>query len=174
VISACYDKQSGQMRIYDADGGLPKACGAKEQSISWNQTGPQGPQGAQGPQGEAGLPGPQGEQGPAGPQGEQGPAGTFAGTFESPNGQYGLAVTDEGIVLRGPLASVRLDSNGVSIGGVNVTVESSIDVTLDAGANTVLTGGVVHLNGCSKPIARIGDAVVGDFIVTGSSSVCTG
>ncbi|MGE5117599.1 MAG: hypothetical protein ACM3N6_14025 [Betaproteobacteria bacterium] len=73
--------------------------------ITWNQTGPQGPQGVQGPQGlqgpqgavgpqgpigltgatgptgptgatgATGAPGPTGPQGPAGPQGPQGPAG---------------------------------------------------------------------------------------------------
>jgi hypothetical protein len=86
VISACYDKQSGQMRIYDADGGLPKACGAKEQSISWSQVGPAGPAGPQGLQGEQGPPGEQGEQGPqgeAGPEGQQGPQG--------PQGEQGLS-----------------------------------------------------------------------------------
>jgi hypothetical protein len=65
VIHACYDKQSGQVRIVDtAPNTLPKGCGAKETAIGWNQTGPQGPagpagpQGPQGPQGAAGAPGP--------------------------------------------------------------------------------------------------------------------
>lgn len=57
VISACYDKQSGQMRIYDAEGGLPKGCGKAEAAISWNQQGPKGDQGDTGPQGSPGLSG---------------------------------------------------------------------------------------------------------------------
>lgn len=37
-----------------------------ETAVTWNQVGPQGPQGAQGPAGEMGVPGPVGAQGPAG------------------------------------------------------------------------------------------------------------
>jgi hypothetical protein len=47
VISHCYHQQSGQLRIYDAEGTTPKGCGTKEQAISWNRTGPQGPSGPQ-------------------------------------------------------------------------------------------------------------------------------
>ncbi len=87
-IYACYDQVSGQMRIYDAETGSPKACGAKEISIWWNQQGqpgsmgPSGPSGPAGPQGPAGPAGPQGEpgtpgaQGPEGPTGPEGPAGS--------------------------------------------------------------------------------------------------
>ncbi len=72
VIHACYDKQSGQLRIFDSETGLPKSCGVKEVAIDWNRTGPQG---APGPAGPQGSPGPQGEQGPNGDPGAQGPAG---------------------------------------------------------------------------------------------------
>jgi hypothetical protein len=54
VISACYDKQSGQLRIYDAEGGLPKGCGKSETAISWNQAGPTGETGPEGPPGLSG------------------------------------------------------------------------------------------------------------------------
>jgi type VI protein secretion system component Hcp len=57
MITGCYDKQSGALRVTDTQTGLPKACGAKELQLLWNQQGPQGvpgPQGAQGPQGPAG------------------------------------------------------------------------------------------------------------------------
>lgn len=57
VISACYDKQSGQMRIYDEAAGLPKGCGKTEVALSWNQQGPKGDQGDAGPQGLPGLSG---------------------------------------------------------------------------------------------------------------------
>lgn len=75
VISACYDKQSGHARIYDAEGTTPKDCGNNEQSISWNQMGPEGPAGPQGPQGPMGPQGPKGDTGDIGPTGPQGPAG---------------------------------------------------------------------------------------------------
>jgi hypothetical protein len=84
LIHACYDKQSGQVRIFDPSGGPIKACGKGEQEVFWNQTGPQGETGSMGPagpQGEQGLIGPQGPKGdsgatgPAGPQGPTGPAG---------------------------------------------------------------------------------------------------
>jgi len=59
-------------------------CGGNQTQISWNETGPQGPQGVpgaqgpQGPQGDPGAQGPQGDpgaQGPTGLQGDTGPAG---------------------------------------------------------------------------------------------------
>jgi Collagen triple helix repeat (20 copies) len=69
VIHACYDKQSGQVRIFDPAGGAIKGCGKTEAETSWSQTGPQGPagtagaQGTQGPKGDPGSPGSQGPQG---------------------------------------------------------------------------------------------------------------
>ena len=68
VISGCYEKRTGILRVIDAEAG--KRCVSIENSISWNQEGPPGPAGAQGVQGP---PGPAGAQGPAGPAG---PAGT--------------------------------------------------------------------------------------------------
>jgi hypothetical protein len=85
VITGCYNKANGQLRVIDADAGA--TCRTNEQTLTWSQTGPQGlpglqgepgPQGVPGPQGIPGLPGPQGEPGPQGlpgPQGEPGPAG---------------------------------------------------------------------------------------------------
>jgi len=58
VISACYTKPGGNLRVIDATTG---SCTPKEQSLSWNV------QGATGPQGPAGGPGPTGPEGPAGP-----------------------------------------------------------------------------------------------------------
>jgi hypothetical protein len=57
VIHACYDKQSGQTRIYDAEDGRPKGCGKTEAAISWNQEGPKGDTGDAGPPGPPGLSG---------------------------------------------------------------------------------------------------------------------
>jgi len=107
VISACYDKQSGLLRVMDAAGGVPKSCVKTENALSWNQqgpkgdqgnTGPQGPQGPQGPTGATGPTGPTGATGatgPTGPTGPQGPAGegsavriVFQGSHHFEGGTY--------------------------------------------------------------------------------------
>ena len=67
VISACYGKHVGLLRVIDADAG--KKCSSLETPIAWN---------AQGPKGDPGL---QGAPGPAGAPGPQGPAGTSTVTF---------------------------------------------------------------------------------------------
>lgn len=75
VYTGClrhYDGTIDHVRIDDA-GRLH--CGRHATAISWNQTGPQGPQGATGatgPQGPKGDTGAAGPQGPAGPQGKPG------------------------------------------------------------------------------------------------------
>jgi Collagen triple helix repeat (20 copies) len=66
LIHACY-RPNGNLRLVDKT-----SCTGNETAISWNQTGPAGPQGAAGPQG---LGGPQGETGPQGVPGPQGPPG---------------------------------------------------------------------------------------------------
>src|SRR5262249_26642071 len=62
---------SGQLRIIDTE---TSSCDDNQKQITWNHTGPVGPQGPQGPmglQGPKGIPGPAGVQGPQGPQGPQ-------------------------------------------------------------------------------------------------------
>ena len=39
VIHACYDKVSGQTRIYDSQTGKPKGCGSGEIAITWMSVG---------------------------------------------------------------------------------------------------------------------------------------
>ena len=65
TIHACAKKNNGALRLADR-------CRHNEKSVSWNITGPRGPQGAQGP---PGAQGPQGAQGQQGAQGNQGPPG---------------------------------------------------------------------------------------------------
>jgi hypothetical protein len=67
-------------------------------------------------------------------RGRQGPAGVFSGTFESPNGQYSISVTDAGIVLASPDAEVRLT-------GANIAIESAGATTVQAGTTIGLTSG---------------------------------
>jgi hypothetical protein len=72
VIHGCYLKApgaggiaKGTLRVIDTD--ASENCTASENSLDWNQTGPQGPPGAQG------------SQGPQGAQGTQGTIGTANG-----------------------------------------------------------------------------------------------
>jgi hypothetical protein len=69
VISSCYAKTGGDLRVIDA---ATSTCKSNESALSWNQQGIPGPQGVPGPVGPAG---PQGPTGPAGAQGPAGPAG---------------------------------------------------------------------------------------------------
>jgi len=57
TIYACYDKQSGQVRLYDPAGNLPKTCGPKEVSVTWNAQGTAGTAGEDGQDGQDGVSG---------------------------------------------------------------------------------------------------------------------
>jgi tetratricopeptide (TPR) repeat protein len=91
VIHACYavDGQhqvtgNSVLRVIDAaaTNNYAKACKPSEAALSWNQKGPQGPQGATGPQGTTGA---QGPPGPTGDTGPQGPAGASDDTWMQSN-----------------------------------------------------------------------------------------
>jgi hypothetical protein len=49
VISGCYNKASGALRVTDPQAKSPAACSAKETPLEWNQQGPKGDQGDPGP-----------------------------------------------------------------------------------------------------------------------------
>ena len=57
TINACYDKQSGQVRIVDPATNLPKPCGPKELPIQWNVQGAPGQNGTDGTNGADGADG---------------------------------------------------------------------------------------------------------------------
>lgn len=74
VISACYGKATGDVRVIDA---ATAACRPGEVALSWNQQGVPGPQGAvgpAGPAGPAGTDGADGADGAPGAAGQPGPA----------------------------------------------------------------------------------------------------
>jgi hypothetical protein len=60
VISGCYNKTDGTLRVIDTAG---QHCKTTETPLAWNLRGPQGLPGSQGAQGPQGAPGPQGAQG---------------------------------------------------------------------------------------------------------------
>ncbi len=72
VITACYSRSGGALRVIDAS---VTNCKPSETRLTWNQEGPQGPPGPQGPAGPAGPAGPDGPAGPQGPAGETGATG---------------------------------------------------------------------------------------------------
>ena len=96
VITGCYDKRSGAMRVIDAQAG--KTCTKDELKLTWNQLGPQGPQGLKGDPGPQGLQGIKGDKGDPGTPGISGldyngiqvyPSGDFAtGTVTCLNGKH--------------------------------------------------------------------------------------
>jgi len=60
LISGCYSKANGALRVIDTEAG--ESCLRSELAVSWNE---------QGPQGEPGLPGPKGEKGDPGEPGRR-------------------------------------------------------------------------------------------------------
>jgi hypothetical protein len=98
VITACYNKRSGALRLISAGG----SCGSGGVKISWSAAGVAGVRGAtgeagsllgpRGAAGEAGTPGATGPQGPAGPAAAQGPIGVTGATgAEGAKGPTGVA-----------------------------------------------------------------------------------
>jgi hypothetical protein len=137
VISGCYEKRTGLLRVIDTEAG--KTCMSFETPISWNQQGPKGDpgsaglagpagtDGAQGPagtHGEAGLPGPQGEPGPTGPQGEPGPTGPQGEPGPTgPQGASGADGEDGTDGARGPTGPQGVDGERGATGAQGVRGE---------------------------------------------------
>jgi hypothetical protein len=145
VVHGCYKRSGGTLRVID----YPTVqCDSRaEIQISWNQTGPRGPQGVPGPQGPAGIAGPVGPTGPAGPQGEQGPAG--------PQGPAGVsaatfAFTPAPLPIGNELTHVL--SKGVSAG--NWTVVATANIASD----TPFDGDLILTSRCEL---RNGSGVIG-------------
>jgi IPT/TIG domain len=88
-----------------------------------------------------GAAGPQGPAGPTGATGPQGPPGTFTGHFQSPNGQYTLDVTDTGVRLAGPGATMQIGNGTVTIMATNVVVRSDLNTDIRSGATTMVRSG---------------------------------
>jgi len=93
VISGCYEKRTGILRVIDAEAG--KSCLRLETPISWNEKGEKG---------DAGAPGPQGPPGATGPAGPPGPAslsaldGTTCTTAAGTDGTVDVTVAADGAI----------------------------------------------------------------------------
>jgi hypothetical protein len=77
--------------------------------------------GASGKDGVNGLNGKDGKDGAPGSAGPPGPAGDFSGHFASPNGDFALDVSNTGIKLSGPFASIELSNVGMTLKGIGLT-----------------------------------------------------
>jgi hypothetical protein len=114
VITGCYSKTTGALRVIDAEAGA--TCAKSEKRVTWNQQGPRGKQGVRGPKGAQGPPGVlyYAQQQAVGPlQGEKKGEDSKTFTFpDAPAGQYLIRV--EGSAFRasglGPgLGSLTVD-----------------------------------------------------------------
>jgi hypothetical protein len=99
VISACYNKTNGQLRMVKpaepvgciaplCETGGALDCRTNEDFVELNTVGPQGPQGPIGPQGPVGPQGPKGDTGATGATGATGPQGPMG--IPGVNGVDGL------------------------------------------------------------------------------------
>jgi hypothetical protein len=81
----------------------------------------------------------------------QGPAGEFSGTYASPNGQFSLSVTDAGVTLQGPTASVAV-------------TPALARLTHTSGASVVSDGAGAKVSG---PLVRFGNGSCDKLFATG-------
>jgi hypothetical protein len=137
VISGCYEKRTGVLRVIDAEAG--KTCTQWETPISWSQQGPKGDQGPAGVPGEKGAVGDRGPQGEPGERGPQGPAGLNGSKGDpgdaGPAGPAGPAGTAGPPGERGERGPAGAD--GVS---VMATAVASGDATCPNGGSRFTTG----------------------------------
>jgi hypothetical protein len=129
VVSGCYAKKDGTLRVIDSS---TAQCKITEAALNWNQTGPPGPKG------DTGTAGPQGSQGPRGATGPQGPPG--------PSTSFVHVIGDQISVPQYETLSVRVDcpDGMVAVGGgfdgsAGVDILHSIGVDYPAGWNIKAT-----------------------------------
>jgi hypothetical protein len=214
VIHGCYrtstDDQKGQLRVVED----AASCRTNELPMQWNQTGPDGPAGKDGAAGVSPtvrqlVAGDQtcaaggaaitdaagstayvcsGAKGDIGADGADGDP--FSGTFASPNGEYSISVTDNGVAITSPDSSIRVSGTQIRIdtmgsdslvlksstglevesgvglslkGGSTVDVRSAAGLLLKGGGTATLEGSAVRVGGgmACAPAARLGDAIAG-------------
>ncbi len=148
VISGCYEKKTGVLRVIDTQAG--KSCGAWELPLSWNQKGlkgdqgaagapgPVGPQGAPGGAGPAGPAGPKGEPGSAGPPGEPGPQGDTGAT--GPEGPAGAAGAQGPAGPAGPQGPPGPAATAGPLGQSATSVFSTTQLAMTGTTYTVVPG----------------------------------
>jgi hypothetical protein len=133
VISGCYEKRTGLLRVIDAASG--KTCMSFETPISWNQKGEQGLPGVQGEKGERGPQGPTGESGTVALAGHACPVRQFVAGFD--------AAGDPICRPEGP-PILRVSPGALNFGSVAVGTRSTLRLTLEnvGGAPAEVPAGV--------------------------------
>ena len=145
VITGCYMKSGGTLRVIDA---AVTQCKATETLLQWNvqgPIGPVGPQGPAGPKGEDGAPGPAGPQGAQGIQGEPGPEGP-AGTSDAYfNRNARVGISSDG--AEHEVAKLSLPPGSYAVGGKGVARDTDhtafVVCRLRAGATVLDTTALV-------------------------------
>jgi len=171
VFTGCYTPRIGVLRVIDTQAG--EKCLRPEQQITWNQTGPQGPQGIagpqglQGPKGDKGDPGPAGAQGlpgaigPKGDTGAQGPAGGPGPQGDAgPKGDPGPqgAVGPQGV--QGPQGNPG--PQGVAgISGYQIVIANSADDSSQAKSLGAQCPAGKHLLGGGVTVSPFTGSVIG-------------
>jgi hypothetical protein len=97
AINACVKKSDGAVRFIVRGG---TTCPSRDELVSWNIQGAQGPAGLPGATGPAGPAGPQGAPGPTGPAGAKGATGSTGAT--GPAGPTGLPGPAGPVGVAGP------------------------------------------------------------------------
>ena len=164
VISSCYSLTNGGVRIIDTS---VDSCKSSERALSWNQIGPQGPQGLQGLQGPQGL---QGEQGPQGLQGDRGYPGADgargAQGLKGDTGAPGPAGSGDVYIARG--SAYRGSDNHTNLSlSVNVPAGSYV---INGKANVTNVDGDRQRADCRLSTGDRADAYVVDLINDGGTN----
>jgi len=128
VITGCYLKSGGTLRVIDA---ATIKCKSTETQLQWNQTGPIGPPGTNGTNGTDGTDGTNGTNGTAGTNGTNGVSGYQLVTEDHPFGT-GVSFSFGSVDVSCPNGKVALGGGGEFInaqGQVIHTSQSSIDAS---------------------------------------------
>jgi hypothetical protein len=185
VVHACYTPtKAGSSTVVLQDVGT--TCSKSSNTITWNQTGPQGlkgdtgapgPAGPQGLKGDTGPQGLKGDTGAAGPQGPQGAAGADGHTILNGAGAPDATIGHDGDfyldtaanVLYGPKANGSWPANGVSLVGAPGPAgpQGLVGPLGPAGAD-----GHTILNGTGAPGVSVGHD--GDFYLDTIADVLYG
>jgi hypothetical protein len=68
-------------------------------------------------------------------------------SLTSPDGRFSVDVTNSGVSMSGPNASVELAGSEVNVNGRKVTVTSATDIDMHAAAIDIVASGIVHIKG---------------------------
>jgi len=112
-VQACVSRARGTLYLQNVRN-KRQPCEKGDQTIVWAVTGPQGPAG------QAGAPGTNGAPGAPGAAGAQGPAGSLQNA-RSENGLYTITLSNQGILLKGPRATLTISGAGAQMNTVGAT-----------------------------------------------------